>query len=546
MTARRAARPAGTPAATPLEVEWKLLAPADVSDEEVADVVRDAGLTLSPPSKRHQVDRYLDTPTIDLVRHDISLRLRESSGGCLLTLKMRLPSEDAAAAEGAWTRLEIEEPVRRGAAPPERASQLPERLRNYAEPFVLARPLVEVARLQVDRTLRELRGPLSGVRAALAVDRVRVSGQERAGEFTEVELEVLSGDPVGLARLASDLQHRLGLVPSASDKLTRALALAGMEPSEPGLVTPGLVPEMRLREAAARILRLHLHAFALAEPVARIGEDREGVHRMRVATRRMRATFRLFADAFPPKRLERALSFMRRMGVELGRVRDLDVMLEQLPGLSRELPQIVAADLDPLRELLVEFHARERRRLVAWLCSTPRLARAQSFERFALGVPLRLRGAAGRPLHEVAPMLLQSAAHRVFRRGDRVRKNSPPEHLHALRIAAKRLRYTAEALAELYGDDLARCLRRMVKLQDVLGAYNDAHVAQALLSGWVDTPQGRRLPRRTLVAVGSVIAAQDARADQARRAFRKAWRDFSREKVRQEFEALERLPLSRA
>jgi len=361
--------------------------------------------------------------------------------------------------------------------------------------------------------------------------------------FTEVELEVLSGDPASLARLAGSLEQRLGLVPSASDKLTRALALAGMEPSEGVSAAPGLVPEMRLREAAARILRQHLHALALAEPVARIGEDREGVHRMRVATRRMRATFRLFADAFPPKKLERALSFMRRMGAELGRVRDLDVMLEQLPGLSRELPQIVAADLDPLRELLVEFHARERRRLLAWLCSGPRLARGQAFERFTQSVPLRPRGAAARPLREVAPVLLHTAVQRVFRRGDRVRKNSPPEHLHALRIATKRLRYTAEALAELYGDDLARCLRRMVRLQDVLGAYNDAHVAQALLSRWVDTPQGRRLPRRTLVAVGSMIAAQDARADQARRAFRKAWRDFSREKVRHEFEALEQFSL---
>jgi CHAD domain-containing protein len=542
VTPRRLLAQTPDAAETPLEVEWKLLAPADVSDEEVADVVRDAGLTLSPPSKRHQVDRYLDTPSIDLVRHEISLRLRESSAGSVLTLKMKLPSEETTA-EGAWTRLEIEEVVRRGAPPPERASTLPERLRNYAEPFALARPLVEVARLQVDRTLRELRGPLSGVRAALAVDRVRVSGQERAGEFTEVELEVLAGDPAGLARLAGDLQHRLGLVPSASDKLARALALAGMEPPEPALAAPGLVPEMRLREAAARIQRVHLHALALAEPVARLGEDREGVHRMRVATRRMRATFRLFADAFPPKGLERAFSFMRRMGAELGRVRDLDVMLEQLPGLSRELPQIVAADLDPLRELLGEFHARERRRLEAWLRSTPRLVRAQAFERFAAAVPVRLRGAAARPLREVAPVLLQTAVQRVFRRGDRVRKNSPPEHLHALRIATKRLRYTAEALAELYGDDLTRCLRRMVKLQDVLGAYNDAHVAQALLSGWVDTPQGRRLPRRTLVAVGSVIAAQDARADASRHAFRKAWREFSREKVRHEFEALGQRPL---
>ena len=49
MTPRRLLAQTPDAAETPLEVEWKLLAPADVSDEEVADVVRDAGLTLSPP-----------------------------------------------------------------------------------------------------------------------------------------------------------------------------------------------------------------------------------------------------------------------------------------------------------------------------------------------------------------------------------------------------------------------------------------------------------------------------------------------------------------
>ncbi len=532
----------------PLEVEWKLLAPEDVSETELAAVVADAGLELSPPSKRHHLDRYFDTPALDLARHAIGLRLRESGGAATLTLKLRVPPETAAAsgaegATGAWTRVEVEADVRKGAPPPGRASELPERLRHYAEPFSLARPLVEIARLATHRTLRELRAPVSGARAELAVDRVRVQGAERAGAFTEVELERLEGSVVPLRRLASDLEQRLGLVPSAADKLERALALAGMEPAERPFPSPGLVPDMPLRVGASRVLRWHLDAFALAEPVARIGEDAEGVHRMRVATRRMRATFRLFEAAFPPKKLASAQRFLRKTGAELGRVRDLDVMLEQLPALGSEVPRSVAADLEPLHALLHHFHGRARKRLVSWLASEGRLARAQSFETFALGVPSRLRGPAGRPLREFAPQLLETAAHRVLRRGARVRKGSPPEHLHALRIATKRLRYTTEALAELYGPELDAFLRRMVKLQDVLGTYNDAHVAQALLSRWIDTPAGRKLPRRTLVAVGSMIAAQDARADEARSGFRRVWKDFTRDKVRRELDALLHAPL---
>jgi CHAD domain-containing protein len=535
--------------APPVEVEWKLLAPEDVSETELAAVVADAGLELSPPSKRHHLDRYFDTPALDLSRHAIGLRLRESDGTATLTLKLRVPPDVAASAPwaegatGAWTRIELEADVRKGAAPPGRASELPERLRHYAEPFALARPLVEIARLATDRTLRELRAPGSGARAELAVDRVRVQGAERAGTFTEVEIERLEGSVLPLRRLATDLERRLGLVPSAADKLERALALAGMEPAERPFSSPGLLPDMPLRFGASRVLRWHLDALALAEPIARIGEDVEGVHRMRVATRRMRATFRLFAAAFPPKRLASAQRFLRKTGTELGRVRDLDVMQGQLPALGNEVPRSVAADLEPLHALLLHFHGLARKRLVAWLASEGRLVRAQSFEAFALGVPSRLRGVAGKPLRDFAPGLLETAAQRVFRRGDRVRKGSPPEHLHALRIETKRLRYTAEALVELYGPELDSFLRRMVKLQDVLGVYNDAHVAQVLLSRWIDTPQGRKLPRRTLVAVGSMIAAQDARAGEARSGFRRVWKDFARDKVRRELDLLLRAPL---
>ena len=63
-------------------------------------------------------------------------------------------------------------------------------------------------------------------------------------------------------------------------------------------------------------------------------ENTEGVHKMRVATRRLRAALEIFADAFPRKRLAAALSDVKLLAAALGERRDLDVQIELLSSLS--------------------------------------------------------------------------------------------------------------------------------------------------------------------------------------------------------------------
>lgn len=64
--------------------------------------------------------------------------------------------------------------------------------------------------------------------------------------------------------------------------------------------------------------------------------DIEGVHEMRVATRRLRAALEVFAPCLHRKRGARALREVKALAGALGERRDRDVQLELLAALQRE------------------------------------------------------------------------------------------------------------------------------------------------------------------------------------------------------------------
>jgi len=77
-------------------------------------------------------------------------------------------------------------------------------------------------------------------------------------------------------------------------------------------------------------LRRQFASFVKHEPGARLGEDEEDVHDMRVATRRMRAALRLFRDYLPKRTTARMMRELRWIALALGEVRDLDVLITQI------------------------------------------------------------------------------------------------------------------------------------------------------------------------------------------------------------------------
>ena len=85
--------------------------------------------------------------------------------------------------------------------------------------------------------------------------------------------------------------------------------------------------------------------------------DIERVHRMRVATRRLRAALEVFGPALDRRRGRRALREVKALADALGERRDRDVALERLGALAGE---VGGAERHAV-ELLVEELYREQR-----------------------------------------------------------------------------------------------------------------------------------------------------------------------------------------
>ena len=102
----------------------------------------------------------------------------------------------------------------------------------------------------------------------------------------------------------------------------------------------GIAPEKSLEECARRIITTRLHEMMSFQEGAIDGTDIEYVHDMRVASRRLRAAMRNFADCFTrKKKFRRHLKRVERITSRLGDVRDLDVLIDRFQKDLKMVPE---------------------------------------------------------------------------------------------------------------------------------------------------------------------------------------------------------------
>src|SRR5204862_155303 len=101
----------------------------------------------------------------------------------------------------------------------------------------------------------------------------------------------------------------------------------------------------------------------------------------------------------------------------------------------------------------------------------------------------------GQPIGNVAPLLLDKLRRTVKRRSKGFARQ-PSEERHKLRIALKKLRYTAELLGGLYdAPALEKFTARLKRLQDDLGDANDVRAAQGIIAGLTHGRDGATIAR---------------------------------------------------
>ncbi len=487
-------------------------------------------VVLADASLRLVEDRYFDTARGALRRHGFAARLRRSGGAVTLTVKSLAPDElgEPAPPEALHRRIELE-----GAANP--------RLDPDAWPSSPARELVDElrggARLRGQFTVRQRRA-VRDLRAGegtaqLSLDEVEVVlGRTIVGTFAELEIESTAGDPSLLGRLGALLDASGLVLPGSGSKeqharhlveLNHAAERARRLPRVPR--TPGVTADDPLSEAGRKVLRMHLARMLAEEAGTRAGDDIERLHKMRVATRRMRSMWRVFDGAYRPRVQDRYVRELRVVAAQLGAVRDLDVLIEGLDAYTAALPEPTADAMAPLRYQLTEQRAAARAALIELLDSRRYQDFVSDYLEFvetqgagelrpAPGLPVLVRHTAGGRIW---------AAYEHLRAHETVLGWADVTALHAIRIDAKRMRYTLESFREVLPERVDDVIARIVALQDHLGNLNDADVASGLARAFLMSSGARSAPA-TQDAVSQYLTSREATVASLRRGLPAVWR----------------------
>lgn len=462
-------------------------------------------------------DTYLDTDDWRFHRAGFALRARASSAGAEATLKSLVSARSDAA-----DRREVSEALSDGNV--ESLSATAGDVGKRVRAVTGDRPLRRLFEVRTARERFAIRSHGAEI-GELALDDTligRVGGEPQA-RVLRVEVEALTPATDSLRNFVEALRGGCGLQPATESKYRLGLEATGLSP--PVLAdteAPAADPTMRVAELARAELRRRLDQWFTHEPGARMGDDPEHLHDLRVAARRIDAALSLF-DGHLPHGLRRIRPRIKRLLRILGATRDLDVQLAELASIREGLADAERAALEPVRARLVAQRERARARMLAALDSPDTQGRLKALWSGAhdaqVSEPRGLRPAAT----VVAPQLIRRRFKKLRRIANRLTGESSMDDYHLARRQTKKLRYAVECVVRLYGKKAEDFLSAVRRLQNRLGEQQDAHVTSVRLGDLIKT-RTPRLPPATVFLMGRLAERQHGRALQARTQFAKAYR----------------------
>lgn len=502
------------------EVEWQL-ASTDLGSVRrwLADHGTIDGLVLEPRSTLQIFDTYLDTHDWRIHRAGFALRIRSESGKSEATLKS-LHSASAEAAD----RRELSETLENSESESIRRSIGPVGTRVHAMSGANALlPLFEVRTSRQRFAIRREDEPRE--LGEIALDETVISrphGEPRSS-MQRVEVEALTEVHEPLRSLVKTLRSDCSLEAAPDTKYSQGLKSVGLAPGPAPQFAPTAVDaSMPIVEVALANLRRYLSEWHSHEPGARLGDNPEELHDLRVAGRRLDGILREFRSSLPAafSRLRPALKKVLRA---LGDARDLDVALCELATFSGELPESDRDSVEPLIQYLVSERGRARARMLTVLDSVSVQKTLQKLTWLLAAPTADSQRSSPEVVLTVAPELIRRRYRKVRKGADLLKPDSSMEAYHRVRGHVKKLRYALEAVAVIYGKPADEMLRVLRRWQENLGVQQDAAVASRRLKALAGAPP-KGLPPGTLFLMGRFAEHYASTAVRARKLYATGYR----------------------
>lgn len=257
------------------------------------------------------------------------------------------------------------------------------------------------------------------------------------------------------------------------------------------IVGHGIVKNVDLRICRFGVERLHrrIRDFKIEIDGVKEGSNIEHVHGMRVASRRLRSALPLFSSCFPKKKYRDWIKSIKAVTRALGDARDTDVQLAFLArylqehqidtgnneGVSNLINLLEQQRKQQQSQVLFTLDALEGRGILDDLTSTlNEIGRDYSQKKIQIHPPR---------LYKEAAVRIQNVLDNLLSFDTIVKNPNDITGHHAMRIAAKKLRYTLEVYRPLYSNRFKPFMKKMKKLQEILGELHDCDIWTQILSG---------------------------------------------------------------
>ena len=299
-----------------------------------------------------------------------------------------------------------------------------------------------------------------------------------------------------------------------------------------------------------------LEAFEKEIEGVKASEDIEYIHRMRVASRRLRAALPLFRHCFPQKQYTRWMHEIATITLALGVARDTDV---QIAFLLRFRKKSSAAGVQNHAEsgtvnpmelgiayLLKELRRKRRQLQVRVLSTLEALQKSGVIGEMRTTFISQIAASRRTPVRSLTYGIPTIAALRIESRLEAMRSYEPwvtyadavAEH-HAMRIATKKLRYTMEVYGPVYRLGLKKPHARVKRVQEILGDLHDCdvwidYVTRLLLrerSRMRSEKKEKRPDTATLASLGIFLHDRERERILVHHRFVRYWQSLTRGKI---------------
>jgi inorganic triphosphatase YgiF len=476
-----------------LEFELKLTGAVQLL-RQFPKLAADAGWRLSSPQRRMLTTVYFDTPDHRLQEDHLVWRVRRQGRVYLQTIKRRPDMTGGVSAIAQEIELAGRHPM--------------------PDPLLLSDPAIKadrkLARLLADvhsradfgplfltdvkRTAILLQGP-KGSKIEIAIDVGAIRSGVHELPLAEIEFELKSGRVEAVFDLARLAVRELGLRLEPDSKAARGYRLSKGESLTVQKARPILLGESAtVDDAIQQALANTLQQISANGRLFDTGSVPEAIHQMRVGLRRARAALALFGKVIASPETKAMKDRIKALADSMGRARDLDVFtLDLLPRLSQRLALSGSqARLEPLITAAEQARTAARALATAAVMDHAYTLLLIDFDQF-----ISTRGwrsgvdvapdVLDAPVDDFARAALDARLKRVSRSAkhlDRLVGNDR----HRLRIELKKLRYGGAFFDSLFTRKSKRTyMAQIAQLQDLLGALNDAFVAEGVIQNLIDT-----------------------------------------------------------